>query len=256
MNSKETQIINLNENAKKIPTQTKEPPENGLLNLLVNIAIPILVLNKGSNILGSKVALIIALAFPLFYGLYDYQKRKKINFISLLGLLNILITGSLALMGIYGIWFAVKEAAFPALIGIFVAGSAYTTKPFIETLLLNPNAFNIEAIQQKIQESQKESEFKNLLKKSTLWLSGSFALSAALNFGLALRIFTDISAQLSPEEQTLIVNQQIAEMTSKSFIVIMIPSTIFLGLILFFLFKRIEQLTGLKLDQLLPEGKK
>ena len=121
------------------PAPTKEPAkENAFLNLIFNIALPVFILNKLSKTIGPLNALILALAFPLAYGAYDLIKRKKVNAFSILGLLNVSLTGGLALMGLNGFWFAVKEAAFPALVGCFVLGSAFTKKPFIETLFLNP----------------------------------------------------------------------------------------------------------------------
>ena len=84
--------------------------DNPIINILFNVAAPVFILNKLSAKLGSKEALLLALAFPLLYGAYDLIKKKKVNYFSLLGLLNVLATGSLAIMGLTGIWFAVKEA--------------------------------------------------------------------------------------------------------------------------------------------------
>ncbi|WP_374030368.1 VC0807 family protein [Bdellovibrio bacteriovorus] len=108
--------------------QEAPPKENGLLNIVFNIVLPVLILNKLSKFIGPFWALVLALAFPLGYGAYDLIKRKKFNAFSALGLLNVLLTGGLALLGLHGFWFAVKEAAFPALVGLFVLGSAFTKK--------------------------------------------------------------------------------------------------------------------------------
>ena len=153
-------------------------PESQFQSLLFNIIIPVLLLNKGSAYLGTKGALMIALAFPITYGLYDWFQRRKTNFISLLGLLNVALTGGLALSGLGGGWFAVKEAAFPALIGLFVLGSAFSARPFIKTMFLNEQFVYVDLIQAKVQEAQKEEEMQRLIKNSTILLSLSFALSA------------------------------------------------------------------------------
>src|SRR6476661_3851756 len=94
--------------------------EHGLLNLVFNILIPVLILNKGSAKIGSLPALIIALAFPLGFGLFDLYKKRKWNPLSILGFTNVMVTGSLAVLGLGGIWFSLKEAFFPFLIGAFV----------------------------------------------------------------------------------------------------------------------------------------
>ncbi len=226
-------------------------PENAFLNLLFNIVLPVLILNKGSAHFGAFPALLIALAFPASYGLYDVIKRRKVNFLSILGLLNVGVTGSLALTGLGGIWFAIKEAAFPALIGLFVAGSAFTEKPFIRTLVLNPQAMNWPLVDEKLKALQRESEFLRLLKNATFLLAGSFAISAILNFWLALRIFLPLDPGLSTEQRSVLLNEQIAQMTSVGMGVIFIPSVLILMGILFYLFRGITKTTGLTLQEIL-----
>jgi hypothetical protein len=231
----------------------KQKPENSLLNILFNIVIPILILNKGSKVLGSVWGLIIALAFPLSYGIYDHIKRKKTNAISVLGLLNVGITGSLALLQLHGIWFAIKEAAFPLLVGAFVFGSAFSKNPFISTLFLNPQLIDVDKLKARLAEKHTEGEFHQLLKRSTLWISLSFVFSAICNFVLAVRIFGPIDGALDSEAQALILNEQIAQMTTWSMAVIVLPSIIFLVGIFLYLTKGMQRLSGLTEDELLVQ---
>lgn len=235
-------------------TQEIPEKENGFLNLIFNILIPVLILNKLSKFIGPFWALILALAFPLGYGAYDLIKRKKVNAFSVLGLLNVMFTGGLALMGVSGIWFSIKEAAFPLLVGCFVFGSAFTKKPFIETLFLNPSLMKVELLEEKLMAHGKQKEFHDHMKKATMWLSGSFVLSALLNFILAERIFLPIDATLTPEAHSLVLNEQIAKMTTWSMAVIMIPSMIFLMGIFWYLMKGINQFSGLKTEELMRDN--
>lgn len=229
----------------------KEKPENGLYNILFNIVLPVLILNKGSKIVGPIWALVFALALPLGYGAYDLYVRRKTNFISLLGLLNIAITGGLALSGLTGIWFAVKEAAFPAIIAIFVFGSAFTKKPFIESLFLNPTTIDVEKLENKLKENNSSADFHKHLRTATMLLSGSFVTSALLNFFLAKKIFTEIDSTLTEAAKNDLLNQQIASMTSWSFAVIMVPSIILLLGIFWYLFRGIKKHTGLGVEEIM-----
>jgi len=229
-------------------TTTKQ--ENPFLNLAFNILIPIFILNKGSEPLGPGLALVVALLFPICYGVYDLILRRKINAFSIVGLLNILLTGGLALSGLGGIWFSIKEAVFPLIVGIFVAGSAFTKKPLIQTLVVNPQAMKWDLVQQKLIELGKENEFKLLLQRSTLLLAVSFLVSAVLNFVLANRIFLPISMDLAEPERARVLNEQIAEMTGYSFVVIMIPSMIMLIGIMLYLFRGMTKTTGLQLQDI------
>ncbi|QDK45800.1 hypothetical protein DOM22_11895 [Bdellovibrio sp. ZAP7] len=235
-------------------TETTAPqakPENSWLNLIFNILLPVLILNKLTKHIGPLNALVLALAFPLIYGIYDLLKRKKVNAFSILGLLNVGLTGGLAVIGIHGFWFAVKEAAFPSLVGLFVLGSAFTKKPFIESLFLNPGVMKVDLLEEKLKEHGKQAEFHDHMRKATMWLSLSFAFSAVLNFVLARKIFLDIDSTLAADAQSIILNEQIAKMTTWSMAIIMVPSMIFLLGIFWYLMKGVKEYAGLSTDELL-----
>lgn len=234
-----------------IEPKRREKPENTLISLACNILLPILILNKLTTRIGPGPALALALAFPLGYGAWDLYQRRKANPISILGLLNTLITGGLAWVGVTGFWFAVKEAAFPALVGVFVFVSAWTRKPAIEVLFLNPNLFHLDRMKEKIAERGQEDGFKNLLRTSTRWLAISFFLSAVLNFLLASRIFLPIADDMEAGLRSAQLNEQIAQMTQWSMLVILVPSMIFLMAILYFVIRRLKFITGLGDDELL-----
>lgn len=225
--------------------------ENAFLNLLFNILLPILILNKGSEMLGALAALGLALLFPIAYGLYDLAQRRKVNMFSIIGLLNVSLTGGLAVSGLGGFWFALKEAVFPLIIGVFVAGSALTKKPLIQTLVINPQAMKWELIEQKLHELGREHDFLLLLRRSTWLLAGSFLVSAVLNFVLAQKIFLPMDPLMPQPDQAQLLNQQIAEMTGTSFVVIMIPSMLMLIGIMFYLFRGMTKATGLSLQEMI-----
>ncbi|MGE5087136.1 MAG: VC0807 family protein [Bacillota bacterium] len=231
------------------PQQVKQ--ENPWLNLIFNIVLPVLILNKLTKFIGPLNALILALAFPLCYGAYDLTKRKKVNAMSALGLINVSLTGGLAVIGIHGFWFAVKEAAFPTLVGLFVLGSAFSKKPFIETLFLNPAVMKVDLLEEKLKEHGKQSEFHDHMRKSTMWLSLSFVFSAVCNFLLARHVFLDIDQTLTAEAQSIILNEQIAKMTTWSMAMIMIPSMLFLLGIFWYLMKGVKEFSGLSTDELM-----
>lgn len=228
-----------------------ERQENTLISLIVNILLPVLILNKGTAFLGAGLALVVALAFPLIYGGWDLWRRGKPSMFAILGLLNTLVTGGLAFAGVTGIGFAIKEAAFPFLIGLFIFFSAWTKRPAIHTVFLNPNLFHLDLMHERLRLKQTEGDFEKLIRSATLWLSGSFLLSAILNFVLAARIFLPMPQEMSRAEQDILLNQQIAEMTQWSMFVILIPSMIFLAIILFTVIKKLKGLTGLSDDELL-----
>lgn len=228
--------------------------ENSFTHILFSILIPVLILNKGHKYgLEPRAALLIALSFPLFFTLKALIQARKVDFISLLGLLNVLISGALTLLALGGVWFAIKEAAFPLLIGLFVLGSSFSGNPFFKSLFLNPATFDVDKVETRLDTESKRQDFSILMKHLTRWLSLSFLLSAFLNFVLAIRIFTPLADGLTDGQKQELLNEQLGQMTLYSMGVILVPSMIFLGALLYYSFRKIYALTGLNADDLLKK---
>ena len=232
-------------------TQTlAKRPNNTLLELIFNIAIPSIILMKlsGEQHLGSVLSLVVALLFPLGYGLYDFIKNKSMNFISLLGFLSTLLTGGIGLFELDVEWLAIKEAAIPSAIGLVVLISGFWGKPLIAKILLNPMLFNLDLIYQTLSEQDKTEEFKSKIQWANHLLSVTFVFSATMNYLLAKWIV------VSPAGTTKF-NEQLGEMTMLSYPVIAIPSMIMLIAIMFYVVKGLMKLTGLKFEEVLNAEK-
>lgn len=229
-------------------TEKKEiaKKDNVFINLGFNIIIPVIILSKFSTeeYLGPVNGLIIALAFPIGYGLKDLIKSKKWNFFSIIGLINILLTGGFSLLELDRFWFAVKEASVPALFAAATLISLKTRYPVINMILLNPALLNMEEIHTAIDQHDKRKEFNKIVFISTLLLSGSFVVSSVLNFILAIVILQSPAG--TPE-----FNQELGKMTALSFPVIMVPSLIVLFTTLFYLITGIRRITGMEMNEIL-----
>jgi len=225
--------------------------ENPFINLAFNIALPVLILQKLSTKLGASNALVLALCFPLGFGIYDYVRNHNKNWISLLGVVNTLFTGGFALMHLNGQWFAVKEATFPFLLGIAVWISALIKKPIMKKLFFTPSIFNVDLVEQKAAELNQKTKLDNLFVTSTYLLTLSFMLSSFLNFALASVVFSEIPSELTPDQQTTLLNDQIAQMTWMSFLVIGLPLMLFMGFIFWHLVSNLKKMTLLKTEEIL-----
>lgn len=214
-----------------------------LVDLLVSIVIPSIILMKFSDhtALGSVGALVIALAFPISWGLYELIRFRIKNYIALLGLISVFLTGGIGLLKLDTEWLAIKEAAIPAILGIAVIGSAWLGKPLVKTLLYNPMVLNTEKIGQILDERGHQTTFDKRLLKATYLLSGTFFFSAIMNYVLAKWIV--ISPAGSVE-----FNEELGRLTLLSYPMIAIPSMIMMMAIFYFLWRSIRQLTGLTLE--------
>lgn len=238
-----------------VPTPPPSQPkaENLLLNLICNVALPTAIQTWGSGErgLGPKWGLVVALLFPLGYGLYDFAVRRRFNFISALGFTSVLITGGFGLLQLDGFWFAVKDGAIPGLIGLAVLASMGTKAPLVEELLCNPQVIDVARIDAALAERNRRPAFVILMKDSSRLLALSFFLSAGLNFGLARLILTG-------QPGTELFVQQLAKMHWASLGGAVLPSMAMMMYALWRLLKGLEQLTGLTLDEILkqPPAKK
>ena len=224
------------------PTHKPRP----VVDLLVSILIPSFILMKFSTpeYLGPSSALIIALAFPLGWGGFELIKYRKFNFIALLGLVSVLLTGGIGLMELDAKWLAVKEAAIPGLIGIATLISTYTPYPLIRTLLYNHKVLKVEKIETKLHELGNNQAFERRLQNATYLLSSTFLFSAVMNYILAKWIVTSPSG-------TAAFNEELGQMTLLSYPMIAIPATIMMAAILFYLWRTIRSLTGFKLEEIM-----
>ena len=223
------------------------PPkqENLLLNLVCNLVLPALVLSKLSTPerLGPVYGLVVALAFPLAYGAWDYVQRRQANFISIIGFVSVLLTGGLGLFHVDGLWFAVKEAAVPTVIGIAVLVSLKTKKPLVHTMLYNPQVIDVPKVDAALDQRQNRSGFARLLVTSSYLLTISFILSAVLNFVLARYLLKSPSG--TPE-----FNAELAKMHLLSWPVIVLPSLAMTLFALWRLLTGLKNLTGLSMDEI------
>lgn len=235
-------------------TDTQKSPGHKprpLVDLLVSIVIPSIILMKfsGDDALGATTALVVALAFPLSWGLYELLKYKKFNFIALLGLISVLLTGGIGLLQLDTQWLAVKEAAIPGLIGITVLVSTQTRYPLIKTLLYNPRILNVDKIGQKLDKLGRTKIFEARLLNATYLLGGTFFFSAVMNYILARWIVTSPAGSAA-------FNEQLGQLTLLSYPMIAIPSMVMMLAIFYYLWRTIHGMTGLALEEIVRQEEK
>ena len=228
--------------------KSKPKRENPFINLLLNIAVPTIILMKfsGPEELGARLGLIVALLFPITYGVFDYFRIKKINFFSALGVFSILMTGGIALLELDPKYIAIKEAGIPALIAIAFLVTLKTRSPLIKLFLYNDNLLQTARIEQSLEDNGNSAAFERTFFNATAMIAASFTLSSVLNYLLAKWVVVSAPG-------TEAFNEELGRMMALSYPVIAIPSLILTFGILFYLVRRIMALTGLKFEQILVD---
>lgn len=222
------------------PGTHREKPSM-LGNLAFNIIIPTVIMTKFSsdNYLGPVYGIVVALAFPVTYGIRDYLKSHKPNFFSILGVISVLLTGSMSLLQLDPEYIAIKEAAIPALFGLATLFSIRSKYPLVKTFLYNDQVLQIEKVKLALKEHQSEQDFEHKLGNASYLVAASFFLSSVLNYGLAKYILVSAPG-------TVAFTEELGKMTALSFPIIAVPSTLVLLAAMMYLLHHIQKLTHLQ----------
>jgi hypothetical protein len=240
--------------------------ENMLLNLGFNLILPIVILRKGddwfaepigkafsatpSSALVGSIILLLAILFPISYGILDLIRRRKWNFFSILGAISALLTGGIGLLpGATALMFAIKESALPAILGVITILTLRTKKPLVQLFLYNPEVIRVSLVNLRLKQLGTKLDFDKLLVKCT-WLIGlSFGVSAILNFILSRMIVVT-----EPSVDKITFNDEVGQMMSWSLPVISIPCMLVSGYAFWILIKGIKKYTGLSMEEILAQA--
>jgi hypothetical protein len=219
---------------------------NPLLEIGVTILLPAVILMQlsGEARLGPLKALLLALAFPVGWALWDGWRRRKLNWIAVLGIVSTLLTGGIGLLKLDAGWLAVKEAAVPGLIGLVILVSVASKRPLIHLLVFNATLFDVDKVQRALAERGTAAAFEARLRQGTALLAGTFFFSAVANYVLARWVV------VSPAGSEAF-NQELGRLTLLSYPVIAIPSMLMMMGLMLWLARCARQLTGLGLPDLL-----
>lgn len=220
-----------------------------LLEIAVTLLIPSLILMQlsGPELLSPAGALILALAFPIAWGLRQLAQTGGFGLFAGLGVASLLLTGGIGLLELDARWLAVKEAAVPAVLGLIVAGSAFTRRPLVRVLLYTPLLIDTDRVDAALAERGNLPAFESRLRAATWMLAGSFAFSAVMNYVLASWIVTSPAGSAA-------FNEELGRLTLLSYPMIALPSTLMLFAVLHYLARGARRLAGLGLGDMLRGG--
>jgi hypothetical protein len=231
------------------PSAPKPPNGNPLLEIAVTILLPAIVLMQLSkpDRLGTTWALVLALAFPLAWGLREAVTRRKLSWLALLGVVSTLLTGGIGLLKVDPYWLAVKEAAVPSLIGLAILGSNWTRWPLIRILVFNPQLFDVQKVEAALKARGTTVPFELRLRAGTLWLAGTFFFSAVANFLLTRWIVRSPAGSEA-------FNEELGRLTLMSYPIIALPSMVMMMGLMWWLAQGAKKLTGMELGDMLRGG--
>lgn len=221
----------------------KQKKSGFLSNMIFNIVVPAVILSRFSSedTLGPVWGVVVALAFPLLFGLWELVKLGKVNFYSILGIISVLLTGGISLLQLDPSYIAIKEAMIPAIIGIVVLLSQYTPFPLVKKLLINPELLDTDKLYQALAQQRNRELFEQRVARAGYIVAAAFFVSATLNYVLAKAIVVS-------QPGTTAYAEELGRMTWLSYPVIVLPVMVMLMGAIIYMFSQIGKLTKQSLD--------
>src|SRR5699024_5081887 len=111
--------------------------ERLMVNILITLVIPVIILTRfsGEGSLGPTRGLVLALAFPIGFAIYEIWKERKIGWTPVVGVISVLLTGGIALLELPPELVAIKEASIPLLLAVAILVSAWIGRPLARVFL-------------------------------------------------------------------------------------------------------------------------
>ena len=226
-----------------------KPQKGGFFsNMLFNIIVPVVVLTRFSSesALGPIWSIVVALSFPVVYGLWEMRSTGKVNGFSVLGVVSVLLTGGISLLQLDPKYIAIKEAAIPAAIGLAVIISQKSHRSIVKMLVFNDQIIQIDKVYSALKEQGTQPVFEAKMTVVSYLVASSFFLSAVLNYVLAKIVVTS-----SPG--TTAFSEELGRLTALSYPVIVVPSMIVLLGAVWYMFVQLKKLTKLPLEELMVD---
>ncbi|MBA2322221.1 MAG: septation protein IspZ [Deltaproteobacteria bacterium] len=213
------------------------------IELAVTIGIPTLLLWYATDVIGAGPTLALALAFPLGWLLVGVARTRKVDKLALVALVGIAITGGTSLLQLDPKWIALKEGMVPALIALAMLASCLTSAPVLAALL-DP-VLDRPAVDAAIARHDAADGWRRALLKGTVELAVILLLSGVVSAVLAWWILD--AAPGTPE-----FNSQLGKVNTVGLFAVNLPVAGLATWRLSRVLERLEVLTGLTMEQLVP----
>ncbi len=209
-----------------------------LLNVFLSVLAPVLILDKCSTEgpdfweLGTTPALTVALSLPIACGIWSFIGSRKVDPVTLFGLLGTILTGVVSIYANTGDgaairpdtpwWYAAKEALIALLLGGAMLVSAKSESSMLRAFVYSDALFDIRSIEKAIADKGVRADYERVLWRASFYTACSLFVSALANFGLALYFLLPVP-ELPAAEQPVAYNYAVSSMTWWGYLIIGLP---------------------------------
>ena len=228
----------------KQPARDHKP--SNLLQFIVNFAIPIFILTRFSSEsrLGPIKSMLLALAFPVAFEIYNVYKRKKLSMLSVVAIGGIVVTGAISLLGLSEGWLAIRRS-----VPYFAVASAILVSIIIKRPLLNlllPQMVDMDKVKAAARKNHTLPKLNQHINRTGYIVSAIFFIISVASYALT-RIVITTNAGTSK------FNEEYARLRLLSIPLTTLPLLIGFVTTIMYLLAKTEKLTGLQTEDLLKK---
>lgn len=207
-----------------------------MYELAATVVLPTVVLVglSGPERLGPTLGLVVALAFPIAWGVYSMVRDRQISTLSVIAIVGVLLTGSVGLLELDPSWFAVKEAAIPFLIGALTMATASTRFALLPVVL--DRLFDDVRLHEAL--GDKRPDYDALTRRGTIIAGAVVMAGGVVSYILARIIVT------SPTGTSAFASE-LGTHTTLSFLLVGLPTTVAMAFVLRDVLVKLHGMTGI-----------
>lgn len=236
-----------------------------LLNVFLSVLAPVLVLDhcsaSGDSFwhLGTTWAMVVALSLPIGCGIYSFVTEKKVELLTVFGLLGTILTGVVTVYANTGEGMAIRPdtpwwyAAKEGLIALLLAGAMLVNTrkegSMLRAFVYSDAIFDVKNIEKAVSENGLRAQYDGVLDRAAYMTSGSLFFSALANFALALYFLLPVP-EAPAAEQAELYNYAVSKMTWMGLLIIGVPLLITLMMVMRYLSRKLVEVSGLGEDRI------
>ncbi len=231
-----------------------------LLNVFLSVLAPVLVLDHCSVTgdsfwhLGTTWAMVVALSLPIGCGIYSFVTDKKVEMLTVFGLLGTILTAVVTVYANTGEGMAIRPdtpwwyAAKEALIALLLAGAMLVNTrkegSMLRAFVYSDAIFDVKNIEKAVDENGNREQYDRTLDCAAYMTAGSLLFSALANFALALFFLLPV-IDYPAAEQPVHYNYAVSKMTWMGLLIIGVPLLATLMMVMRYLSSKLVKVSGL-----------
>lgn len=211
------------------------------VEIVCTVVAPTAVLLGAGSWLGPKLALVVALAFPLVFSAASIAREGRPSSLGILSVVGVVVSGGIGLLELDPVWFAVKEAAIPLAFAGIIAGTVVTGAPLVGIVM--DRVLDPDRVGPALGEPSAAAGYTAAVRRATFELALVTAASGVASFLLA-------RLMVGADPATDAFARELGRYTGASFVAVTLPTMGASVWVVSRALRAVERAVGLPIEEL------